>query len=312
MGYREGVLCGRFAARSGRHDRPRARVPLLVTARSTTRRPRPPTTRRRVAGGLRRRRPLRLVRPPALRRVPGAARALARALPGVRPPAPSRRSVRMSAPSSCSATAAATPAATEQFHEIVDAAARAPRRARATPAFMELAEPSLADAVAEAVAAGADEIVVQPCFLFDGNHIRRDIPEMLAGFAAELPGRRVPLRAAPRTRPARRRHPARARRGGRMPGLKPHEIEVRSMEIIDGLLPARRLVARASAPWSSASCIRAATRRWRRRCASPPAPSRPAWRPCAPARPCSPTRTWSRIGVNREPRRRRWAGRWSA
>ena len=53
---------------------------------------------------------------------------------------------------------------------------------------MELAEPSLADAVDEAVAGGADEIVVQPCFLFDGMHIRRDIPEMLGGFASDHPG----------------------------------------------------------------------------------------------------------------------------
>jgi sirohydrochlorin cobaltochelatase len=54
-------------------------------------------------------------------------------------------------------------------------------------AFMELAEPGLADAVSEAVAGGADVIVVQPCFLFDGMHIRRDVPAMLAGFAAEHP-----------------------------------------------------------------------------------------------------------------------------
>jgi sirohydrochlorin ferrochelatase len=78
------------------------------------------------------------------------------------------------------------PAATEQFHELV-AQLRTRRDEPVYPAFMELAAPRLADAVAEAVAAGADEIVVQPCFLFDGNHIRRDIPEMLAGFAAVHP-----------------------------------------------------------------------------------------------------------------------------
>ena len=78
------------------------------------------------------------------------------------------------------------PAATEQFMELV-AQLRARRDEPVHPAFMELAEPSLGDAVAAAVAAGADEIVVQPCFLFDGNHIRRDVPEMLAGFAAGHP-----------------------------------------------------------------------------------------------------------------------------
>jgi len=78
------------------------------------------------------------------------------------------------------------PAATEQFHELV-AQLRVRRDEPVYPAFMELAEPGLADVVAEAVQAGADDVVVQPCFLFDGNHIRRDIPEMLAGFASGYP-----------------------------------------------------------------------------------------------------------------------------
>jgi sirohydrochlorin cobaltochelatase len=77
-------------------------------------------------------------------------------------------------------------AATEQFHDLV-AQLRTRRNEPVLSAFMELARPGLADAVDEAVAGGADEIVVQPCFLFDGMHIRRDIPEMLAGFASEHP-----------------------------------------------------------------------------------------------------------------------------
>jgi sirohydrochlorin cobaltochelatase len=79
------------------------------------------------------------------------------------------------------------PAATAQFMELVEQL-RARRDEPVLPAFMELAEPKLADAVAGAVSGGATEVVVQPCFLFDGMHIRRDIPEMLAGFAAEHPG----------------------------------------------------------------------------------------------------------------------------
>ena len=77
-------------------------------------------------------------------------------------------------------------AATEQFHDLV-AQLRTRRNEPVLPAFMELARPGLADAVDEAVAGGVDEIVVQPCFLFDGMHIRRDIPEMLAGFASQHP-----------------------------------------------------------------------------------------------------------------------------
>lgn len=78
------------------------------------------------------------------------------------------------------------PAATGQFLELV-ALLGVRRDGPVYPAFMELAEPRLADAVAGAVAAGAAEIVVQPCFLFDGNHIRRDIPEILAGLASRNP-----------------------------------------------------------------------------------------------------------------------------
>jgi sirohydrochlorin ferrochelatase len=78
------------------------------------------------------------------------------------------------------------PAATAQFMELVERL-RTGRDELVLPAFMELAEPGLAAAVADAVGGGADEIVVQPCFLFDGMHIRRDIPEMLAVFATEHP-----------------------------------------------------------------------------------------------------------------------------
>jgi sirohydrochlorin ferrochelatase len=78
------------------------------------------------------------------------------------------------------------PAATAQFMELVEQL-RSRRDEPVLPAFMELAEPGLDAAVAEAVAGGATEIVVQPCFLFDGMHIRRDIPEMLSGFAARHP-----------------------------------------------------------------------------------------------------------------------------
>jgi sirohydrochlorin ferrochelatase len=77
-------------------------------------------------------------------------------------------------------------AATAQFHQLI-AQLRGRRDDPVLPAFMELAEPSLADAVGEAIAGGADEIVVQPCFLFDGMHIRRDIPAMLSGFASDHP-----------------------------------------------------------------------------------------------------------------------------
>ncbi len=69
-------------------------------------------------------------------------------------------------------------------------------------AHMELAPPSLAEAVAACVAEGAPEIVVVPWFLAPGQHSTRDIP-LLANEAAALhPGVRVriasPLGAHPK------------------------------------------------------------------------------------------------------------------
>lgn len=63
---------------------------------------------------------------------------------------------------------------------------RVPERIVAV-AHMELAPPSLADAVETCVAAGAREIVVHPYFLAPGAHATRDIPEQAAAVAARHP-----------------------------------------------------------------------------------------------------------------------------
>ncbi len=55
-------------------------------------------------------------------------------------------------------------------------------------AHMELAPPSLADAIAACVAEGAREIVVVPYFLAPGSHSTRDIPQMARDAAAEHSG----------------------------------------------------------------------------------------------------------------------------
>jgi sirohydrochlorin ferrochelatase len=54
-------------------------------------------------------------------------------------------------------------------------------------AHMELAPPTLADAVAACVAVGAREIVVHPYFLAPGAHATRDIPAQAAAVAARHP-----------------------------------------------------------------------------------------------------------------------------
>ncbi len=54
-------------------------------------------------------------------------------------------------------------------------------------AHMELAEPSLPDAIAACVAEGAEEVVVQPYFLAPGRHSSEDIPRLTREAAARHP-----------------------------------------------------------------------------------------------------------------------------
>ena len=62
-------------------------------------------------------------------------------------------------------------------------------------AFLELAEPTLADAVKALHAAGATRIVVTPYFLVMGVHLAEDLPRLLGEAAEQAPG--VELVAAP-------------------------------------------------------------------------------------------------------------------
>lgn len=56
------------------------------------------------------------------------------------------------------------------------------------PAHMELATPSVADAFDEAVAVGAQLVVVALYFLAPGRHSERDVPRLAAEAAARHPG----------------------------------------------------------------------------------------------------------------------------
>lgn len=59
------------------------------------------------------------------------------------------------------------------------------------PAFLELAEPSIPDAIVAAVDAGAATVLVLPLFLYPGRHVQRDIPELVAQAVAQRPDARV-------------------------------------------------------------------------------------------------------------------------
>ncbi|NLD76500.1 MAG: cobalamin biosynthesis protein CbiX [Acidimicrobiales bacterium] len=55
-------------------------------------------------------------------------------------------------------------------------------------AFMELAEPSIGDAVRRAADGGATVVAVLPYFLHPGRHQQKDIPELVAEAADSRPG----------------------------------------------------------------------------------------------------------------------------
>ncbi|WP_347275647.1 precorrin-8X methylmutase [Candidatus Kuenenia sp.] len=55
------------------------------------------------------------------------------------------------------------------------------------PAFLQLAKPGLDEVVEKTVANGMERIVVVPLLLFKGNHVFKDIPEMLEKGRAKYP-----------------------------------------------------------------------------------------------------------------------------
>lgn len=70
----------------------------------------------------------------------------------------------------------------------VQAAIRA--RVPETPvelAFLEFMAPDLPACVAQAVAGGAQRIVVLPMFIARGGHLKKEVPEMLAALRATYP-----------------------------------------------------------------------------------------------------------------------------
>lgn len=107
--------------------------------------------------------------------------------------------------------------ATAQFHQVAAQLAALRPDALVLPAFMELASPRLQEAIRQAVAVGKTDIVVVPCFLFQGIHIKEDIPEML-----------VELRLA---------HPQLTVRFGRPIGADPRLAEILAERVTEVVCP---------------------------------------------------------------------------
>ncbi|MFP4110195.1 MAG: precorrin-8X methylmutase, partial [Desulfonatronovibrio sp.] len=55
------------------------------------------------------------------------------------------------------------------------------------PAFFSLGSPDLGEAVAGLAAEGCTSLVIFPYFLFDGNHVRKDIPSMVQDLEEKYP-----------------------------------------------------------------------------------------------------------------------------
>ncbi len=62
-------------------------------------------------------------------------------------------------------------------------------------AFLELAEPMIPDGIRQAIAKGANEVVVLPYFLSAGRHVSKDVPAEVDSVQAEYP--EVKIRIAP-------------------------------------------------------------------------------------------------------------------
>ena len=68
-----------------------------------------------------------------------------------------------------------------------------PQLIQVRPAYLELAEPSIEDAIATAVSQGALQIRLLPHFLNSGNHVTRDLPEAVAEAELKHPGVSIEL-----------------------------------------------------------------------------------------------------------------------
>lgn len=74
------------------------------------------------------------------------------------------------------------------LHEFVELYRQTSGRQIVEGAHMEIAEPSIADAVGKCASAGAKKIVIAPYFLSRGRHIQEDIPALVAAAQEQHPG----------------------------------------------------------------------------------------------------------------------------
>ena len=86
-------------------------------------------------------------------------------------------------------------ASNQEIRDLTEALARqaGERFDRVSCAFLELAEPSIPDAIEQALAGGAAEVVVLPYFLSVGRHVAEDIPVLVEDKRREHPDAQIKL-----------------------------------------------------------------------------------------------------------------------
>lgn len=77
--------------------------------------------------------------------------------------------------------------AIEDFNFIVEATKEKSENENVYGAHMELAKPSLEEVVAEISEKGISTIAILPYFLFNGNHIKMDIPKKILAIKKKYP-----------------------------------------------------------------------------------------------------------------------------
>jgi sirohydrochlorin ferrochelatase len=80
------------------------------------------------------------------------------------------------------------PHVTDHHQAVCDELAASTGDIEVRPAYLEINEPSIPDAIDAAVSDGADRLVLVPYFLHAGNHTRRDIPAFVDEARRRHPG----------------------------------------------------------------------------------------------------------------------------
>jgi len=79
-------------------------------------------------------------------------------------------------------------AVSNSFTRMVRRIARRIDKAPVEPAFFSLGQPTLEEKTRELIEQGCREIIIFPYFLYNGNHVEKDIPAMLQNLRQKYPG----------------------------------------------------------------------------------------------------------------------------